>query len=344
MANLTPNKKNLRERADYGVRVARPGFDAGTCAQNQLIFNSGWPILQVVDVIDLDDINNNYVLYRYTVTIWRTDMVHGITTKSEETSLLDYVPSGYESTSQSQYTPTDNNIMVNKKYIQRDAPGTVTSYYYPSTTVREGDFIIETEKSCISVNRARKTHGLGYVPLFIESKNVSNLPGYVLLFSVDIATDVDYPYTEASLPMLTAPKDYGIKSSSIFGKRVPGLCTGMFSKLVQAVKTQATSKGTDEIRTVWSPVSSANEAKDGILLPYEFCSFVSDSSTDTGIDGGAYYGVGSPTFLQRTQSGDSISTAWAVSSEPYFSDVTTKNSIVVLRSPMVSPEYETRTI
>lgn len=32
-----PNKKNLKKRADYGVRVARPGYDANTCAQNQLL-------------------------------------------------------------------------------------------------------------------------------------------------------------------------------------------------------------------------------------------------------------------------------------------------------------------
>ena len=38
-------------RGDYGVRVARNGYDASTCADSDLLFNSGWRIIQIVKVI-----------------------------------------------------------------------------------------------------------------------------------------------------------------------------------------------------------------------------------------------------------------------------------------------------
>ena len=51
--DFAPNEKNLKNRSDYGVRVARPGYDANNCAQNQLLFNSGWPILQIAEIVDM---------------------------------------------------------------------------------------------------------------------------------------------------------------------------------------------------------------------------------------------------------------------------------------------------
>lgn len=345
MANYTPNKKNLRERADYGVRVARPGFDANTCADNQLIFNSGWPILQITKVIKESDMVP-FTGYQMQTTVTIFDIAHyqevSETTTVEEVSSP---PEGYMSTSTSAYTPDDKyrSISVNKKYIQMEVSGNRTYYTYPITRVVEGDYQITTQRTCHTVNMVHKTHGLGYAPFFLVSDDISDVTGYILLTTIDIATDVDYPYTEASLPMLTAPKDYGIKSSSVFGKRVPGLCTGMFSKLVQAVKTQATSKGTDEKRSIWSPVLTANDAKDGILLPYEFYSFIGNTADDTGIDGGCYYTRDYPFYITRG-TGDDVSDAWAVSVGSYQTLINNKNSLVVLRSPMVSPEYETRNV
>lgn len=51
MADYALNKTNLINRKDYGIRVARPGYNALSCADNQLLFNSSWPIIQIVTVL-----------------------------------------------------------------------------------------------------------------------------------------------------------------------------------------------------------------------------------------------------------------------------------------------------
>lgn len=49
-----PNTSSPRERADYGVKVARAGFDTKNAKDNQLLYNSSWPILQIVKMIRTD--------------------------------------------------------------------------------------------------------------------------------------------------------------------------------------------------------------------------------------------------------------------------------------------------
>ena len=347
MANFTPNKKNLRERADYGVRVARPGFDAETCAQNQLIFNSGWPILQITGYIKVDSMADSYI-FELTTTVTVLDTSGGIpipvsvTTTVEE---VDAPPAGYTSSSTGPYTPPDDfrATSVNRNYVRKLVSGQATTYIYPNESRQEGGYTILTEKTCEKVPAKKAQHRQQIAPFFMNSEDISNTPGYVVFFSVDITKDTDYPYTEGALPLHSAVKDYGIKSSSIFGKNVPGLCTNMFSKLVQAVKTQATSVGTDEIRSVWSPVRSAGEAGNNTLVPYEVYAFLGNSSSDTGIDGGVYYAREYPFYLTKGNTG-AINDGWAVAVGSYQTTINVKNSLVVLRSPMVSPEYEERVV
>lgn len=50
MATPPMNESNYINRKDYGVKVARPYYDARSCADNQLLFNSSWPIMQIVGV------------------------------------------------------------------------------------------------------------------------------------------------------------------------------------------------------------------------------------------------------------------------------------------------------
>lgn len=50
MADIPVNESNLVQRKDYGVRIARPGYNASYCADNQLLFNSSWPIMQITGV------------------------------------------------------------------------------------------------------------------------------------------------------------------------------------------------------------------------------------------------------------------------------------------------------
>lgn len=345
---FTPNKKNLTERANYGVRVARPGYDANDCAQNQLLFNSGWPILQIAEVIDMSA-TKRIDVYEYTVT---TTVINSSTMTPVSTDVNvshpDTVPSGYSSTYTYSYDPDSNggsyrNMWVNRKYVKKALAGNRTTYTYPEESHSSGGYLTVIEKECVLAPYGVKSHRLGYAPFFMTSDMVSNVSGYVILFSVDISKDVDYPYTEKPLALLSPATDYGIKSSSKFGKKVPGLCSNMFSKLVQAVKTQETSTSDIDRRAIWSPVKSASDAKGGELLPFEFYSFIGDSDSGAGVDGGVYYRRDWPFYMTRYD-GASLNDAWAVSVGSFQDSIDTKNSLVVLRSPMVSPEYEERVL
>lgn len=346
--DFTPNKKNLKNRSDYGVRVARPGYDANNCAQNQLLFNSGWPILQIAELIKVSTMPIENII-EYDVITVVVDTSTGVQkSRRTEVTYPNAVPEGWNSTHSYSYDPATaggefRNIAVNRKYVKKTIAGTRTVYNYPEESHTEGTEMTSITRYAYSYPVAKKTHGLGYVPFFMTSEQISDVSGYIILFSVDVATDVDYPYTERSLGLLNPRTDYGIKSSSKFGRRVPGLCSDMFSKLVQAVKTEETSASGD-MRSIWSPVKSYSEAKGGELLPYEFYSFIGDSDTGTGTDGGVYYRRDYPFYISRYSGGTGLDDAWAVSVTSFQDMVATKNSLVVLRSPMVSPEYEERVL
>ena len=96
MATFIPNKYNPKERSNYGVRVARPGFDASTCAQNQLLFNSGWAIMQIAEVVDFRNQSPQY-LYIMTKNTTVYDSATGTYNFSEESEEVSSVPSGYSS-------------------------------------------------------------------------------------------------------------------------------------------------------------------------------------------------------------------------------------------------------
>lgn len=344
------NKMNLKKRSDYGVRVARPGYDANNCAQNQLLFNSGWPILQIAKVIDLSKMVED-TTYRLEILInWKDTQDpwspghYGVL--SDDITEVSEPPAGYTGTySFIQPTPSlDDGLMVNRKYVRRDLGGTATGYTYPNEVWTEGNIEYTKVTTCRSMKFGKIQHRLGYTPFFMASEHISGTSGYVVLFSIDITKDVDYPYTEEPLAFLSGTKDYGIKSSSIFGDKIPGLCSNMFSKLVQAVKTQETSadKWGGVKAAVWSPVRSAEEGYNGVLAPYEVFAFNSQYKGD----GGYYYYKVAPAAI--TYYGDEelvfVGYTWAMSAGGVQSVGTPINSLVVLRSPMVSPEYEERTI
>ena len=348
-----PNKKSIRKPSDYGVRVARPGYDAGFCAQNQLLFNSNWPILQICGLMKVSDMPtvNGYEMME-TTTIYNTSTTPN-TVISSQTVVYEVssVPSGYARSS-TYYWTADYiggeyaTLRANKKYIEKMIAGNRTTYGWNPSETTSGNRKTVVEKSCEYFPRKRKSHRLGFTPFFMDSSDISSTAGYVVLFSVDIANDVDYPYTEEALAMLSPTVDYGIKSSSIF-PRVDGLCSNMFSKLVQAIKTEKTVADASNVDkgAVWSPVKAEGSAKDNCLLPYEFYGFLGNTWTDAGIDGGCYYRRQPVYYVPKTgeESATSMSKYWAVSNSA-MAVLTTKNSLVVVRSPMVSPEYEERTV
>jgi hypothetical protein len=313
------NTKKLKERGDYGVRVARPGFDASNCADNQLIFNSGWPILQLCAVIDFDKATDTYTRYLLPNGTWS-----------------DTLPSGYTDMGPTWMTDRFDKIGVNKNYCRKF----VSARTYMNTS---------TWQEATGVTYKRMRHYLGYTPFFIPADDVTGTTSNkVLLFSVEIETDVDYPYTDAALPMVSIPDDYGMKSSSIFGPRVPGLSTGQFSKLVQAVKTQETAKYTEETSGTkmpyWSPLSDAPNStpSKSPLLPFEAFGFaIKGFYTSSGTvaydekDGGYY----TPIYARAIADGGS-SLAYVYSLQALAEQYFRKSSLVIFRSPLVSPEYE----
>ncbi|MBQ9650600.1 MAG: hypothetical protein IJV13_00290 [Prevotella sp.] len=174
----------------------------------------------------------------------------------------------------------------------------------------------------------------------------------MLLFNIDIRRDVDYPYTEEALPLISKTGDYGIKSASIFGENVPGLCSNMFSKLVQAVKTEETVQGDRDMgggdtdtRAIWSPVNTddPNEVPAGAFLDYEIYAFVEDKYFSAPDDGGEYYRE-QPVQYMSGSFGGAAKDAWAVTTSSFQSIMQDKNSLVALRKPMVSPSYEEITV
>lgn len=315
------NTKKLKERGDYGVRVARPGFDAERCADNLLIFNSGWPILQLCAVIDFD--KSNEIMERVYLN---------------DGTIVSEVPEGYELVSDTDDDQRWGRFGVCSKYCRMYSE---TRYYMN----QEYDFIE-------SVVYKKMPHYLGYAPFFIPADDVSGTSSNkVFLFSIDIETDVDYPYTDQPLPLVSVPDDYGMKSESIFGSKVPGLSTGQFSKLAQAIKTQETAVFVEEETgtkiPIWSPLESApsDDLTSSAIEPFEAYGFAvvgtatADGTIYDDIDGG-YYISRTPRAIGDTLDSGEQSYPYAYAMGAQGVENYKKSSLVVLRSPLVSPEYE----
>lgn len=335
------NTPRLRKRADYGVRVARPGYDANECAQNQLVFNSNWPIIQIAEVIDLNkDVETRYVWLNQTYT------PNGVTREWSETEPAGITYSGgYERV----------GFSVGKNYIWCQT--------YSQTGTDSNNKVWQK----ITYKKIR--HGLGYPPMFYRSEDISNISGYLIITSVDLSVDIDYPYTEGATMFLGSLGDYGIAASSKFGKRVPGLRSDMFSKLIQAVKTEKTSNApvrygpnpediSPEAGTLyWSPLKKLESYED-CLEPYEAVAYYgfnnpfgeSDVITQEGNElvgfgaDGPYYRDDQAIVRAVPYSGNASGSVFG--DGVAFTDLGQATygskyaSMVIIRSPMVSPEYE----
>lgn len=313
------NKRNLKSRSDYGIRVAKPGYDASYCSDSQLLFNSNWPILQITNVLDFRHAIEVSIYRRFNkknqVDITTSEKPGNLTALSSRDS------SGY---------------FVTKRYIYKE---TLSTTY----TDQSGNVWIETRY-------LRKTHRLNYPPMVIMSEHISDIPGYVVLLNVDLSNDVDYPYTEAPTMLYKAQHDYGIQSSSKFKPRVKGLSSNMFSKLVMSVKTLKTSTWTQKTadgkeyysQVAWSPLAHKLTKKiEGCLLPYEFYAYNAKYKDD---QGDPMYQEGSGNIIT-----DQVGSTTNIGSPNAFmfandqlqsANTYEASTVVVVRNPMVSPEYE----
>lgn len=336
----TCNTKKLRNKANYGVRVARPGYDASSCAQNQLVFNSNWPIIQITDVIDLSkDVETKYV--------WLRDDIN-YTTGEYEREWRDTEPAGMTYTT----TYEEECISVGKKYVWHQL-------YWQGGTASDN-------KWWKKIYYKQFYHGLGYPPMFYRSEDISEISGYIVLTSIALNVDIDYPYTEGATMFVGGLNDYGISSSSKFGKRVPGLRSDMFSKLVQAVKTEKTSNApiytpNDLVSPAagwlyWSPLDNLSNYK-GCLEPYEAvayngfdnpfgCSDVDTTETmlleGFGSDGPYYVDDARARSVPYSgiDTGSGYDDGVAFTNAGQGTEYNKYASLVITRTPMVSPEYE----
>lgn len=165
----------MRARSDYGLKIAKRGYDVMYATDNQLLYNSSFPVLQIIEYITADtqwEIVETGA-YQYwnefngtLTTRWRHNMrkIHG----------LGYPPMivalGY-----SAYSSYNNKLTWNSKYIYSD-----------------NDFFTEAEYNAFVASSAKTAD--------------------YIVFGIDIETDVEYPYTDDGLEVEWGQQyDYGIK-------------------------------------------------------------------------------------------------------------------------------------
>lgn len=292
MAEVPVNTENLVKRKDYGVRVARPGYNASYCADNQLLFNSSWPILQITGV-------------------YKEELVSQSGTTPSGGTLISTTTNDYSS-----YCAADKEYVYTKVITKRYL--VVTDYID----------VVETYGT---------RHNLGFPPLAFQSSTVSGVPGYVVVTNIDISTDVDYPYTEAPAGYYGGIGDYGVKSRAYFKHSMPhvgeewgfGINSRLNSKLVQAVKTMDTAvedNGSTNIR--WRPPKDANGKEIFGIRDFEYFGFIKYNQSEI-------YTPRRAIFYPLLDPGneDTVIIDPGQSTAGY-----SPASLVVLRSPMVSPE------
>lgn len=346
IGDLETNTPNYKQRANYGVRVARPGYDAMNCEQNQLVFNSNWPIVQITSVIDL---NKNIPEH----CVWVKNVVSSGREWVEE-----------EPVGMTYRTHSENHILsVGRNYVWYE-------------TSNDGG-VDGNGTWWNKITYKKLYHGLGFPPMFYRSEYVSNLSGYLLLTSIDLSKDVDYPYTEGATTFLGSMDDYGIASQSKFNSKVPGLRSDMFSKLVQAIKTDESSDNKQYVvdpqtgdlvylplagSLVWSPLDKLDDFYSGCLMGYEAVVYYGYNNPfgyndiDIGLDFGrdveilSGFSTDGPYYIDdgvvRALSNNAGEIESIYGDGVAYTDIgqafpnVMHSSMVIMRSPMVSPEYE----
>ena len=342
------NKKNLKKKGDYGVRVAKYGYDASNCADNELLFNSNWPIIQIAKVLDVS-----------------------------EPILIGSTP----------YPTDDRYELINEEDITVGAVDRRYAYskvhmrqYYYGTEEQVGSKYIIHSYNFYQLDLYGKSHNLGYAPMFFGSGDFSDIQGKAILTNIHLADDIDYPYTSKPMKRWGGTADYGIRSKAYYSGNFPrtgsmygvGLDTNIQGKMVQAVKTEKSlADGAKTCR--WYPPEDGEGEPISEADEFEYYSFVSNLAIWTGFNGfEANGGMGGgdeyreiyiyrnssdkldlgygPIYYRRwTRSileNREIVGAEIIPADNYAGNVYedeahyNKQSLVVLRSPMVAPDLE----
>lgn len=292
-------------RADYGVRVAKNGFDANAAADSELLFNSNWPIMQIVKVIS------------------ESDKIIEIDETRNVPSSWTFIKIEIEST-------FIWSCYVDEKWVYLP----IENHWYLNTNTYEIEILHKQYKVY---------HGLGYVPMFFHSEYISDKPGYFVLTNIDLRKDVDYPYTTQPSNYDGGTSDYGIKSKSFAREDMPasnatrgcGINTAIQAKMVMAVKTEVTKtasiSGQEAAVVSWS-VPQDNNSLTTDLFDYEPFVYISYDGVTPMKEAAA------GNFPRDDRYG-----SYRIIGQSAFAPES-KASLVILRSPMVAPDVEEFTI
>ena len=168
-------KRTLRSTKDYGIKIAKKGYDARTASSNQLLYNSSFPMLQIVDVVDDN-------------TMW------------------EIVASGkYQNWYSSTGTTSDVWRHVIKFRHGLGFPPMVVKLDVENTEVF--DDTLKWDSQYIYIDKTFYTEE--------DYNNYKNSPkkvGKMVIFAVDISVDVEYPYFDSAIDTEWGESyDYGCK-------------------------------------------------------------------------------------------------------------------------------------
>lgn len=296
-------------RGDYGIRVARNGFDANTAGDSNLLFNSNWPIIQIVKVISEEN-------------------------KVKIIDETEDIPASWILVNEQKSGIFIWDCAVDEKWL-----------YLPKYTYMYRD--PDTYEIHWCDKQYKIYHGLGYVPIFFHSEYVSDKPGYYLMTNIDMRKDADYPYTSKASYYDGATKNYGIRSKSHTRKSMPqpgetrgcGVSTLIQSKLIMAIKTEKSKTSSDDPQNpapnaAWGVPKDNNDLKTTKLTDYEpFAYFSRDGIVPFEERPAGNFPQTDPDGCYRIISQDGS----AVLAGSHA-------SLVVVRSPMVAPDVEEITI
>lgn len=290
------NTSTLISRRDYGMKIAMPGVDLRVATDNQLLFNSSFPILQIKVLASL-----GYI----------TAASSGSGTDAEKNSC----------NFGGEYLGVIDNLMVWRWYHGLGFP----PFYLPIG----GNGVTFGSPFSVDENYIYYTSNV-YTPVIGWNGVYEGAVDRLLLCPIDISKDIEYPYTALPLDMsLGQVGDYGFKSVE-FGDinnndfMNLGINPRLQSQMILAIKTSETKPSdATNIEYVLPTGMTTND-----VMVYVFRQSAS-SLTGTNIWRHIYaYGQAPPSVL--------VDPATNTVGVYYANVTTDKMSAVVTRQPMVA--------
>lgn len=244
MATPPMNESNYINRKDYGVKVARPYYDARSCADNQLLFNSSWPIMQIVGVYKEELISTTGALPSGAVVIDTTTIEYSHCAVNSNHAYTKRVDISYVS---------NGTAGVQKKYYGCEHNLGYPALAFPSNELSDlnGYVVVTNIDISIDVDYPYTDAPLEY-----------------------FGGDLDYgvktrAYYRANMPHGDEILGYGINSR-------------LSSKMVQSVKTQETIQaGSISNKYIyWSPPKDSSGNTISGVDQFEFYGYGTEDGTD----------------------------------------------------------------